>query len=1000
MNKEQIIFRQQLDEQNKQIILHKVERNRIVEEQGENLDFLIPEFQLDYDANIIRVNQKLAELLEYSSSDELMTAIAAGEYSFLKSDLISLFAKSDYVMDRPLFLRTKNGNLLSLRESIIKCKSGNQLYYTGLINYTETSGQARQSGIVERNIVKQLYDNIMDAVMICDTNYKVWYENSAMRRILKEDEPDNVAIRYLFDFVTHETEVKLRAAIAELCKTGSSTSNDHYVLVAGDGTSIDLQAYLCLYNKGDEKHIVFVVPKSVEEEQKRNEYNHLLYGQTINSLSELYILLTLDCNICDINESAIRFWGWDYDVYLTKSIFDLGAFAVSDLRSLFKSLLNNKKPIEMEFAAVNTMWGNVTLRAKFVPINGEKQNFVSLIVENNIAEFQIRQLLNTEYKNNIALFDNSLCGIIQLHNNEVVKANNTVNSLLKIAGDIRDKKFSDIFKETRRRKRRIVTTASNRKEEVFEYEIVHNRKHVLFEVHIFDVDKENTYCYFMDVTPRKSVALMSNEDSSRYKAIVEQSPCGVLIGDVHGDIIDVSDRFCEMIKLPPSEILGKNIMSLFSEQSVNSRPFDYQRVDVGCIVSAERDLQCGDGTVKVVEMYSCALDGDMYQAVVLDITQRKIYENQMLEFRRRTDRLVMQKEHFLKTMSGVTVVFGKDGEINDIYVGKNSPLSKYTKTEDEAINVVLQCISGKEYDYLIRQCVGRIHQDYIDGNIDEIYTVQREVLLFGNLYYIEATFSPMEDDVVMTMADVTEREKVMANLREALKQSEENKSLQSAMIGNLSHEIRTPLNGIIGFADLLLEIEDDEEKRDYLQTILSSSNQLLNVLADIIEMTKLDAGAVRVKQELVSLNNLFSTIYDVMCSIRIAKTNNVKLVNLSAGKDDVNIVTDVVKLRQIITNLISNAIKFTKDGNVEYDYVVNDDKVCISVRDNGIGIGPEEQKKIFERFYQTRQSKEMMDNGSGVGLSIVKSYVEMLGGSVWVESELGKGSCFFVELPK
>lgn len=1000
MSKEHNIFKQQLDEQNRQIILHKIERNRIIEEQGENLDMMLPEYQLDYNANIIRVNQKLAELLEYSSVEELLAAIKEGEYSFLKSDLISLFAKDNYVIDRPLFIRAKNGNLLSLQESMIKCKSGNQLYYTGLINFRESSGQARQSGIVERNIIKQLYDNFKDAVLVCDSNYKVWYANSAMRRMLKDDESDNITVRHLFDFVPHETEEKLKATIAELYRTGNATQSEHYVAMASDGTLIDLQAYFSLYDKGDEKHVIIVVPKSIDEEQKRKENNHMLYGQTINSLSELYILLKPNCDICDINEAAMRLWGWDYDVYLTKSIFDLGAFSVGDLRSLFASLINDMKPIEMDFAAVNTIWGNVTLKAKCVPISGEEQKFISLIIENNIAERQIKEVLNNEYKNNMALFDNSLCGIIQLQNNKIVKANNTVYSALKINRDLRGENFSDIFKETKRKKRRIVTAASNRKEEVFVYEIVVNRKHILFEVHVFDVDKTYTYCYFMDITPRKNVTLLQENAASRYKAIVEQSPCGVLIGDSHGDIIDVSERFCEMIKLPPSEILGRNIMSLFSEKSVTSRPFDYQRVDVGCIVSAERDLQCGDGTVKVVEMYSCALAGDMYQAVVLDITQRKIYENQMIDFRKRADRLVMQKEHFLKMASGVTIVFGKDSEVKDIFIGKNAPLCKLTKTEEEATNVILQFISSKEYDLLIRQCVARIHQEYIDGNNNDVYSVQREILLFGRRYYLEASFSAMEDDVVMAISDVTAREMVMNNMREALQKSEDSKNLQSAMLGNLSHELRTPLNGIIGFADLLLEIEEDEEKRDYLQTILNSSNQLLSVLTDIIEMSKLDAGVVNVKLEFVSLNNLFATIYDVLHSIQLAKSNNVELVNLSVGKEDVSIATDVVKLRQILTNLITNAMKFAKDGRVELDYAVKGDKVCISVRDNGIGIAEEDLQKIFDRFFQTKQGKEVVAKGSGVGLSIVKSYVEMLGGSVWVESELGKGSCFFVELPK
>ena len=424
-----------------------------------------------------------------------------------------------------------------------------------------------------------------------------------------------------------------------------------------------------------------------------------------------------------------------------------------------------------------------------------------------------------------------------------------------------------------------------------------------------------------------------------------------------------------MIKLPPSEILGKNISDLFTPSSLSSKPLDYTHVDAGEVISAERELKCGDGTVKIVEMYSGAISTDMYQAVVLDITDRKIYENQMMNFRGMVQKMEVEKQHFLRASKDVSVIFSANAEIKDVFVGENSPFYTYYKSDDEFVAYFVKYISRRQNDMVTTQGIARA----ISQN--STYVVRKNVNVGGVSYIVEASFLPMESEVVMVVSDVTEREQII----------------------NLSHELRTPMNAIIGFADLLLEDEENAEKQDYLRTILDSSHQLLGVLSDLIEMSKLEAGVMKVKSEIVSVKKVISDICASMRGQRLIEENNLKLVNAAQEKDDVLIVSDNVKLRQIITNLISNALKFSKNGNVEVGYNVGDGSVCIYVRDNGIGISKEDLPNIFDRFYQTK-NVELATKGTGLGLAIVKSYVDMLHGNISVESEVGKGSCFYVEL--
>ena len=172
----------------------------------------------------------------------------------------------------------------------------------------------------------------------------------------------------------------------------------------------------------------------------------------------------------------------------------------------------------------------------------------------------------------------------------------------------------------------------------------------------------------------------------------------------------------------------------------------------------------------------------------------------------------------------------------------------------------------------------------------------------------------------------------------------------------------------------------------------------LNVLSDIIEMSKLEAGVVQIKTEIFGVKKIIGDICAIMRNERMVAENNVEIRNLAQSRDEVHIISDNVKFKQIIVNLISNAIKFTKNGLVEVDFTENKENICITVRDNGVGISKSDIDSIFDRFFQTKNAA-LSAKGAGLGLAIVKSYVDMLQGTIRVESEEGKGTCFYVELP-
>jgi signal transduction histidine kinase len=225
-------------------------------------------------------------------------------------------------------------------------------------------------------------------------------------------------------------------------------------------------------------------------------------------------------------------------------------------------------------------------------------------------------------------------------------------------------------------------------------------------------------------------------------------------------------------------------------------------------------------------------------------------------------------------------------------------------------------------------------------------------------------------------------------------------------MANMSHEIRTPMNGILGFSSLLSEENLKESDRQmYVDLIQKSGERMLNIINEIIDISKIESGLVNINSSEENLNEILRYIYDFM--LPDATKKNIALT-YSLGLTDVDTViyTDREKLYIILLNLVKNAIKFTDKGEINFGYEVQslipgDDKIDIAffVKDTGIGIPLDKQAVIFERFMQVDVKNVKAREGAGLGLYISKSYVELMGGKIWLESEIGKGTTFNIVIP-
>jgi len=315
-------------------------------------------------------------------------------------------------------------------------------------------------------------------------------------------------------------------------------------------------------------------------------------------------------------------------------------------------------------------------------------------------------------------------------------------------------------------------------------------------------------------------------------------------------------------------------------------------------------------------------------------------------------------------------------------IGKEASIFYYDpKERNILVNQI--AIKGEVWDYELRMKTKAGQIKYASLNAH---------LLFDEL--------KIPNGIEGSLRDITDRKKVEVELIAAKEKAEESDRLKTSFLHNISHEIRTPMNSIVGFSELLNDPDiNPADRQEYTDIIVKSSNHLLSIITDIVNIASIETGQEKTNEKELNLNAMFKLLYEQF--LPIAREQNLGLrLDTLLPDSDVFILSDETKLIQVITNLLVNALKFTKVGDVNFGYRIimpqlDMPQIEFFVKDTGIGIPKEMQQEIFKRFSQVENSSTRQFAGSGLGLSISKAYVELLGGKIWIDSELGKGSTFY-----
>ena len=374
-----------------------------------------------------------------------------------------------------------------------------------------------------------------------------------------------------------------------------------------------------------------------------------------------------------------------------------------------------------------------------------------------------------------------------------------------------------------------------------------------------------------------------------------------------------------------------------------------------------------------------------------------IWKNQSVKTENKHQAMLKHFDYLVKYANDIIILTDLKG---NIYEANDKAIHSYGYPREDLLKINLSRLNVYETKDELKQILDTIDKN--DGILYETINLRRN----GDKFPIESSGRRMEVNGInyyqFIIRDITERKKIEADLIYAKEQAEESDRLKTAFLNNMSHEIRTPMNGILGFSELL---DDDElssdDRAQFIKIIRNNSMHLLSVINDIIDISKIQSNQLTLSNVCFNLHHLLD---ELLITYENEKTQNDKsdvqfILDKAFDDDNCLIVSDDVRIRQILYNLLSNALKFTKSGFIKFGYTSYDGMLQFFVQDTGKGVSKEKQSLIFERFRQEEDTYTREFGGTGLGLSISKGLVVLLGGNMWMESEEGIGTTFYFTIP-
>lgn len=518
-----------------------------------------------------------------------------------------------------------------------------------------------------------------------------------------------------------------------------------------------------------------------------------------------------------------------------------------------------------------------------------------------------------------------------------------------------------------------------------------------------------TYLLWRRNQERQELAALQTQRAAeaRFRVIFEQAPLGVaLLDSGSGRITETNSRYAEIVGRRPDELIDLDPVHLTHPDDVSESQAQLGRLGLGEISGYRLNKRYlrPDGSV-VWASVTCApvrVDTEQaprYLAIVEDITARRLMEERLR---------ISEERHRLLADNAIDVILTMDLEGRYAYVSPSvEKLRGYTT--DEVMKQSLEDTLTRESFEVARDYLARLHAKLAAGLPPEPFRGELEHRCKdGSTVWTDVTASPLMSadghfvEILGVIRDISERKRYEHELRQVYDAAEAANSAKSEFLAHMSHEIRTPMNAVLGLAQVLEREPLADNQRDMVERIRSAGQSLLTILNDILDLSKIEAGQLRIESRPFDLAALLANLDSLMGQVARSKGLSLRLEAPSIRLGP--LLGDGLRLEQVLFNLTGNAIKFTEQGEVAVhvntlESSASELRLRFEVRDTGIGIAPDALTRLFAPFAQADAGISRRFGGTGLGLSICKRLVELMGGVIGAESQLGQGSSFWFELP-
>ncbi len=657
----------------------------------------------------------------------------------------------------------------------------------------------------------------------------------------------------------------------------------------------------------------------------------------------------------------------------------------------------------------------------------------------------------------------NMIGLSDLKTGEYVEVNQAFYDIMEYTPDeIAGKKVKELVRmEPSFREKALVLlkeTGSIKGMETTLYTKTGRAVHVLLSAEIIRInDKEFNFTTGVDITDLKNAEKLLKESEARYRTYMDNAPLGVFVADQNGQYLEVNDEACSITGYSREELIGMKIMEVVDPESFDAASKHFKRLLMDGLATV---VVCG--RTKTAEkrwwkVLAVTISKDRFLGFHVDLTENRQTEDTLQKSKQRIESFLEISQVItsqpdqgtimqMLVNNAIRIMGLESGAIYLLNDEKTIKLAATSPALPDDFPEEFRIAGLKDHPHIGRAFHTGKHVLLADASLASLTAAEMDVVRIRNLRSIlylpimlrrkvigvlilssvgktciftdeeirllqgfanqaaqvienNRNYDSLKQHTLDLEQQVNMRKRIEQDLIIAKEKAEESDRLKTAFLQNMSHEVRTPLNSIIGFSELLSSPDIDAEKRKkFTDIIVERGWQLTTIIDDIITISSLETGQESLRTDTVDVNKLIVDQTTVFA--QQACNNGLRLISSDLLKEeDAVVYADKTKLGQVFNNLIQNALRFTERGEIVLGVQRHDNQLWFFVRDTGIGIEKSKTSLIFDRFRQADDSIRVKFGGTGLGLSICKGYLALMDGDIWVESEPGKGSTFWFNIP-